>query len=124
VIDDLHVGSVGLTARGCEQAGISPVVFKARGPTRARYYPGGRTVDIKLFADGERLVGGQVIGEEGVQGRINLLSLAIGKKMTPADLATAETCYAPPVAPMIDPLTYAAEMLALKCARAKTTAGH
>jgi NADH oxidase (H2O2-forming) len=76
-------------------------------------------VDIKLFADGERLIGGQVVGEEGAHGRINLLSLAIGKKMTPADLAAAETCYAPPVAPMIDPLTYAAEMLALKCARAR-----
>ncbi|HEY3273743.1 MAG TPA: FAD-dependent oxidoreductase [Methanocella sp.] len=123
VIDNLQVGSVGLTTRGCEQAGIRPVVFKARGPTRARYYPGGKIVDIKLFADGERLIGGQVIGEEGVHGRINLLSLAIGKRMTPADLAAAETCYAPPVTPLIDPLTYAAEMLALKCARAKTPAG-
>jgi NADH oxidase (H2O2-forming) len=134
VIDNLHVGSVGLTTRGCEQAGIKPVVFKARGPTRARYYPGGKTVDIKLFADASasadgapansgRLVGGQVIGEEGVHGRINLLSLAIGKQMTPADLAAAETCYAPPVAPMIDPLTYAAEMLALKCARASANDG-
>ena len=89
--------------------------------TRARYYPGGKTVEIKLFADGERLIGGQVVGEEGVHGRINVLSLAIGKRMTPADLAAAETCYAPPVAPMIDPLTYAAEMLALKCARAQAT---
>jgi NADH oxidase (H2O2-forming) len=119
VIGGLHVGSVGLTTRGCEQAGITPVTFRAKGPTRARYFPGGKTVDIKLFADGNRLVGGQVIGEEGVHGRINILSLAIGKRMTPADLAAAETCYAPPVAPMIDPLTYAAEMLALKCARMK-----
>jgi NADH oxidase (H2O2-forming) len=121
VIGGLHVGSVGLTARGCEQAGITPVSFKAKGHTRARYYPGGKTVEIKLFADGERLIGGQIIGEEGVHGRINILSLAIGKKMTPADLAAAETCYAPPVAPMIDPLTYAAEMLALRCAQAART---
>jgi NADH oxidase (H2O2-forming) len=130
VIDNLHVGSVGLTTRGCEQAGIRPVVFKARGMTRARYFPGGKMVDIKLLADvsasadgapsnGGRLVGGQIIGEEGVHGRINLLSLAIGKGMSPADVAAAETCYAPPVAPLIDPLTYAAEMLALKCARAR-----
>jgi NADH oxidase (H2O2-forming) len=123
VIDRLHVGSVGLTTRGCEQAGLEPVTFRAKGHTRARYYPGGKMVEIKLFADvgtsadSERLVGGQVIGEEGAHGRINLLSLAIGKRMTPADLAAAETCYAPPVAPMVDPLTYAAEMLALKCAR-------
>jgi NADH oxidase (H2O2-forming) len=119
VIGGLHIGSVGLTMRGCEQAGITPVTFRAKGTTRARYYPGGKTVDIKLIADGERLIGGQAIGEEGVHGRINILSLAIGKRMAPADLAGAETCYAPPVAPMIDPLTYAAEMLALKCARTK-----
>jgi NADH oxidase (H2O2-forming) len=43
--------------------------------------------------------------------------------MTPADLAAAETCYAPPVAPMVDPLTYAAEMLALKCARLRAQKG-
>lgn len=137
VIGDLHVGSVGLNARGCEQAGITPVSFKARGSTRARYYPGGKAIDIKLLADagasddasasddaetsggGGRLVGGQAVGEEGVHGRINVLSLAIGKRMTPGDLAAAETCYAPPVSPMIDPLTYAAEMLALRCARAR-----
>jgi NADH oxidase (H2O2-forming) len=76
-----------------------------------------------LIADGERLVGGQVIGEEGVHGRINVLSLAIGRRMTPADLAAAETCYAPPVASMIDPLTYAAEMLSLKCTRAQAAKG-
>ncbi len=53
VIGSLHVGSVGLTTRGCEQAGITPIVFRAKGPTRARYYPAAKTVDIKLFADGE-----------------------------------------------------------------------
>ncbi|CAJ35928.1 NAD(P)/FAD-dependent oxidoreductase [Methanocella arvoryzae] len=119
VIGDLHVGNVGLTTHACEQAGITPLTFSARGATRARYYPGGKTVDIKLLSDGDRLVGGQIIGEEGVGGRINVLSLAIGKGMSPADLAGAETCYAPPVSPLIDPLTYAAEMLALKVARAK-----
>ena len=119
VIGDLHVGNVGLTTHGCEQAGIKPLTFSAKGATRARYFPGGKTVDIKLLADGDRLVGGQIIGEEGVGGRINVLSLAIGKGLSPADLAEAETCYAPPVSPLIDPLTYAAEMLALKVARAK-----
>lgn len=119
VIDDLQVGSVGLNSHACEQAGIKPISFTAKGATRARYYPGGKTVEIKLISDGERLIGGQVIGEEAVGGKINILSLAIGKGMSAEDLAAAETCYAPPVSPMIDPLTYAAEMLALKVARAK-----
>lgn len=119
VIGELQAGSVGLTSRACESAGISPVTFKARGNTRARYYPGGKKVDIKLISDGERIIGGQVIGEEGVHGRINVLSLGISKSITPEELAAAETCYAPPVSPMIDPMNYAAEMLALRCARAK-----
>ncbi len=119
VIDDLQVGSVGLNSHACEQAGIKPISFTAKGATRARYYPGGKTVEIKLISDGERLIGGQVIGEEAVGGKINILSLAICKGMSAEDLAAAETCYAPPVSPMIDTLTYAAEMLALKVARAK-----
>ncbi|WP_174590670.1 NAD(P)/FAD-dependent oxidoreductase [Methanocella conradii] len=119
VVGDLHVGSVGLTTRACEAAGIKPVSFKARSNTRARYYPGGSQLNIKLIADGERIVGAQLIGKEGVHGRVNQLTLAIHKKMAPSELADMETCYAPPVSPMIDPITYAAEMLALRCKKGK-----
>jgi NADH oxidase (H2O2-forming) len=119
VVGDLQIGTVGLTTRACEASGIDPVSFKAKSFTRARYYPGGKRLDIKLISGGERLVGAQLVGEEGVHGRINELTLAIHKKATPAELADMETCYAPPVSPMIDPITYAAEMLALRCKRAK-----
>jgi NADH oxidase (H2O2-forming) len=119
VIGSLHVGSVGLTSRGCEAAGITPITFKAKSFSKARYYPGGKQIDVKLISDGERLVGAQIVGEEGVHGRINGLTLAIHKKMSAEELADVETCYAPPVSPMIDPVTYAAEMLALKCKRTK-----
>lgn len=120
VIGDLQVGSVGLTTHACEVAGIIPVSHKARSFTKARYYPGGKPIDVKLIADGERIVGGQLIGEEGVGGRVNVLALGIHKKITVHELADAETCYAPPVAPVIDPLTYVAETLELKCKRLKS----
>ena len=119
VIGDLQVGSVGLTTRACEMAGITPVSHKAKSFTKARYYPGGKPIDVKLISDGEYIVGGQVIGEEDVSGRINLLAMGIHKKITVHELADAETCYAPPVAPVIDPLTYTAETLELKCKRLK-----
>jgi NADH oxidase (H2O2-forming) len=119
VIGDLQVGTVGLTTRACEAAGIKPISFKVKSFSRARYYPGGKQLDVKLISDGERVIGAQLIGEEGVHGRVNALTIAIHKKMTPAELADAETCYAPPVSPMIDPVTYTAEMLALRCKRAK-----
>lgn len=119
VIGNLQVGNVGLTTRACEAAGIKPISFKAKSFTRARYYPGGKQLDIKLISDGEHIVGAQLIGEEGVHGRVNELTLAIHKRVSADELADMETCYAPPVSPMIDPITYAAEMLALKCKRAK-----
>ncbi|BAI62670.1 NADH oxidase [Methanocella paludicola SANAE] len=119
VVGDLQIGSVGLTTRACEAAGIKPISFKAKSNTRARYYPEGGQLDIKLIADGRRVIGAQIIGKEGVHGRINVLTLAIHKKMTPAELADVETCYAPPVSPMIDPITYTAEMLALRCKKYK-----
>lgn len=115
VIGDLQIGSVGLTTRSAEMAGMKPLSFKARGNTRARYYPGGKKIDIKLISDGEKIIGGQIIGEESVQGKVNTLSLGIKKGITPQELADMETCYAPPVAPMVDPMTYVAEMLALRC---------
>lgn len=121
VIGDLQVGSVGLTTRACESAGIKSVSFKAKSNTRARYYPEGTQLDIKLIADGQRIVGAQIVGKEGVHGRINVLTLAIRQRMTPAELADIETCYAPPVSPMIDPITYTAEMLALRCKKVKRT---
>lgn len=119
VIGDLQIGTVGLTTRACEASDIKPVSFKAKSFTRARYYPGGKQLDIKLISDGERIVGAQLVGKEGVHGRVNELTLAIHKKMSAVELADMETCYAPPVSPMIDPITYAAEMLALRCKRAK-----
>ena len=119
VIGSLHIGNVGLTTRACEAAGINPISFKAKSFTKARYFPGGKEIDVKLISDGERIVGAQLVGEEGVHGRVNELTLAIHKKMSADELADMETCYAPPVSPMIDPITYAAEMLALKCKRAK-----
>lgn len=119
VIGGLQVGNVGLTTRACEAAGIKPVSFKAKSFTRARYYPEGKQIDVKLISDGYRIVGAQLVGEEGVHGRVNELTLAIHKKMTPAELADVETCYAPPISPMIDPITYTAEMLSLRCKKAK-----
>jgi NADH oxidase (H2O2-forming) len=119
VVGGIQIGSVGLNTRACESAGIKPVSFKAKSNTRARYYPEGGQLDIKLTADGTRIVGAQVIGKEGVHGRINVLTLAMRQKMTPSELADIETCYAPPVSPMIDPITYTAEMLALRCKKNK-----
>ena len=58
-----------------------------------------------------RVIGAQVIGEEGVFSRTLALSFAIQNKINARDLAMAETTYVPSISPTYDPVTLAAEML-------------
>jgi len=80
--------------------------------TRADYYPGGKSVRVKIIVDKdtERIVGGQIVGGEEVTQRINALSFAIQKQMTVRELAKADTCYAPPVNETWEPMVLAAEI--------------
>ncbi|MDI6903065.1 MAG: FAD-dependent oxidoreductase [Methanocellales archaeon] len=109
LIGDLQVGSVGVTSHVAKQAGLIPVEGKAKGLTRARYYPDAKKIDVKLLFFEKRLIGAQIISEEGVKERIDALSLAIKSGMTVQQLLRAETCYAPPVSMVVDVLTLALE---------------
>lgn len=110
-IFDLEVGFTGLTAWQAKQAGLEVVVGSVAWRTRAEYYPGGKDLRVKLVFEREsmKLVGAQVIGGEGVAGRVDALSLAIQAGMTAYDLSKADTCYTPPLADTWSPVTLAAE---------------
>jgi len=108
-VGDLHCGQVGLTTHSARQAGIEPIIGKSRALTRARYYPDGKVIDIKLLFSGQKLIGAQIISKEGVKERIDGLSFAMTMGMTMDELIEAETCYAPPVSMVVDPVILAAE---------------
>jgi len=55
-----------------------------------------------------RLLGSQMIGKEGVAKRIDVLATALHQKMTVMDIAQLDLSYAPPFAPVWDPLLIAA----------------
>ncbi|MEM4699850.1 MAG: FAD-dependent oxidoreductase [Candidatus Nezhaarchaeales archaeon] len=107
----LEVGFTGLTVWQAKQAGLDVVVGSAAWRTRAEYYPGGKDIRVKLIFEREsmKLIGAQIIGGEGVAGRIDGLSLAIQAGMTAYDLSKADTCYTPPLADTWSPITLAAE---------------
>jgi len=67
-------------------------------PNHASYYPGARKMLIKLLfsPDDGRVLGSQAIGFDGVEKRIDVMSISIQKKATVYDLEDAELCYAPP----------------------------
>lgn len=104
VAGDLQFGGVGITSREAESHGIKISTGFSRGRTRASYYPGRKDLYIKLLFKDDVLVGAQLAGGEGIKERIDTLSLAIRKKATIRDLIDLETCYAPPVSMLVDPL--------------------
>lgn len=77
--------------------------------SHAGYYPGAKVLPIKILfrkSDG-RLLGAQVLGEDGVPKRIDSFAMAIQMGSTVYDLEEAELCYAPPFGSAKDPVNFA-----------------
>lgn len=109
---DLEVGVTGLGPEQAAEAGFDPVVAHIEAGSRAGYYPGGGTVTVHLTADRRgRLLGGQVAGPEGTKGRLDTLAAALAARMKVEEFASLDLAYAPPFAPVWDPLLLAAGAL-------------
>lgn len=100
----LQFGGVGICSKQAKEQGIEVVSGFSKGRTRASYYPGKKDLYIKLLFREGCLAGAQVAGGEGVKERIDALALAIRKKTTVREFLDLETCYAPPVSMLVDPL--------------------
>jgi NADPH-dependent 2,4-dienoyl-CoA reductase/sulfur reductase-like enzyme len=108
----IGVGSSGLSAAQAKREGFSPVVARIENADRASYFRG-RPTTVELVADQRsgRLLGGLVIGEEGVAGRTNVIATALTSGMTVEDFEQLDLAYAPPYSPVWDPLLIAAQQL-------------
>jgi NADPH-dependent 2,4-dienoyl-CoA reductase/sulfur reductase-like enzyme len=113
-----EVGTTGLSPREASDAGFDPAECAVEAGSRAGYYPGGGPVLVQLTADRRgRLLGGQVAGPEGVKGRIDTLAAGLTCGMKVEELAMLDAAYAPPFAPVWDPLLVAAGVLKSKLNR-------
>jgi NADPH-dependent 2,4-dienoyl-CoA reductase/sulfur reductase-like enzyme/rhodanese-related sulfurtransferase len=77
--------------------------------SHAGYYPGAKLLAIKVLfrrSDG-RLLGAQVLGQDGVTKRIDSFAMGIQMGCTIYDLEEAELCYAPPFGSAKDPVNFA-----------------
>jgi len=109
-IGELEIGGTGLTAFSANLKRIPIVIGRAKGLTRARYYPGGKEIEIKMiFSENGTVFGCQIVGGERVAERIDAMSIAIFKKVNAEEIANMEFCYAPPVSMVNEPLSLAAE---------------
>jgi rhodanese-related sulfurtransferase len=75
----------------------------------AGYYPGASPITLKLIfrKDDGRVISAQAVGQEGVEKRIDVISMAIQKNATVFDLEEAELCYAPQFGSAKDPVNIA-----------------
>ncbi|MGA2324671.1 MAG: FAD-dependent oxidoreductase [Bryobacteraceae bacterium] len=111
----IGVAITGLSEAQARKEGFDPVEARVEAPDKPRYFHG-EPVTVTLVADRgtRRLIGGTVIGREGVAGRINVLATAITNRMRIEDLEQLDLAYAPPFAPVWDPILIAAQQL-MKC---------
>lgn len=106
---DLYIASTGLTIEQAEKYGYKPEAVSITKGDRASYYPGSENNHIYLVFDTSTgiLLGAQAIGSNTITGRINLLIAAIFSKMTISQINELDLVYAPPVAPVYDPILIA-----------------
>jgi NADH oxidase (H2O2-forming) len=105
------LGGVAFGETQATAEGMSYVLGKAQGISRARYYPDMKKVTVKLLAEpgSLRLIGAQMVGGEGIQERADFLGMAVKTGVTLTDLAYMENVYSPPIGALNEPIAVAAQ---------------
>jgi NADPH-dependent 2,4-dienoyl-CoA reductase/sulfur reductase-like enzyme len=108
-----EVGRTGLNEREAAEAGFVTVTSTIESTTRAGYFPGAKPITVKLLAERGtgRVLGGQIVGEEGAAKRIDVLAAVVTAGMDAEQLVDLDLSYAPPFSPVWDPMAVAAREL-------------
>ena len=106
---EMTAGGTGMTETELRAAGMEYRKVYTHQNGHAAYYPGTSPLFLKvLFAPGDgKLLGGQVLGWDGVDKRIDVLAVALRAGMSIYDLEHLELAYAPPYGAAKDPVNMA-----------------
>jgi NADPH-dependent 2,4-dienoyl-CoA reductase/sulfur reductase-like enzyme len=107
---ELEVGRTGLREREADAAGFSYVTATIESTNRAGYFPGAQPMTVRLIAERRtgRLLGAQIVGRGEAAKRIDVLAVALTQGMTVDEITALDLGYAPPYAPVWDPVLVAA----------------
>jgi NADPH-dependent 2,4-dienoyl-CoA reductase/sulfur reductase-like enzyme/rhodanese-related sulfurtransferase len=106
---NMTAGFTGLNSSQAMKAGFTFFTSLTRDNSHAHYYPGAKPVLIKILAEEGtgRLLGAQVLGERGIDKRVDVLATAITGKMSVFDLENLDLAYSPPFGSANDPINTA-----------------
>jgi NADPH-dependent 2,4-dienoyl-CoA reductase/sulfur reductase-like enzyme len=111
---DLAVATTGLTSGEARAAGYDVEETMIQAKDISHYFPGAADIHVKLVAENRsgRLLGGQIAGQKGVAKRVDVLATALYSGLTIQDVQRLDLSYAPPFAPVWDPILVAANVAA------------
>ncbi len=106
---ELGVAKTGLSVRQAQAHGFQPDCVTITSTSRAKYFAG-KPVLVKLVwgRTTGRLLGCQMAGEEGIAKRIDVAAVALHARMRIPEMLHLDLSYAPPFAPVWDPILIAA----------------
>jgi NADPH-dependent 2,4-dienoyl-CoA reductase/sulfur reductase-like enzyme len=116
----IEIGRTGLSLGECARYGFTAVEASVEGATRAGYLPERKRITVKALAEvgTGRMLGAQIVGEEGTAKRIDVLATAIQAGMTADEVVELDLGYAPPFGPVWDPVHLVARGLLTELAAA------
>jgi rhodanese-related sulfurtransferase len=110
---DYTVGKVGLTTKEARECGYDVVTATVPSSDIASYYPGYRSIIMKMIADRAtgRILGVQVVGEGAADKPLDACVTAITLGATVEQVKNLDLGYAPPFAPAMSVVNVAADVL-------------
>ena len=108
-IFDMVIASTGAREKLLNSNNIPYLKSYTNSFSHATYYPGAMQMNIKLIWHKEtgKLLGGQIVGFDGVDKRIDVLAAAVKFGLSPKNLTELELSYAPPFSSAKDPVNMA-----------------
>ena len=105
----LTVGMVGLNERQLKTMNVDYLKVILSPSNHATYYPGASTMTMKVLFEKstEKLLGAQIVGEDGVDKRIDVIATAMFNNMKASELKDLDLAYAPPYSSAKDPVNMA-----------------
>jgi NADPH-dependent 2,4-dienoyl-CoA reductase/sulfur reductase-like enzyme len=109
---DMEVARAGVGAADIQRHGLQVVSAVSRHNSRGHHFPGAARITTVVFAErgSGRLLGAQMVGADVVAKRMDVLATALHAGMTMADIEGLDLSYAPPLAPVYDPVLIAASV--------------
>ena len=110
---DLTAAVTGINEKNARKFGLNIDTVILSPLNHAGYYPGGKVMTMKVVFEKEtyRLLGAQIVGYEGVDKRIDVLSTAIHAGLSATQLKDLDLAYAPPYSSAKDPVNMAGFMI-------------